>query len=80
MVAGGDLPGSEYQAANNWLAQRRLLERITDEGNPYPENTIITDFLTAAQGNGLADYAEVQTASRQAVYSCPSGSGFPAGI
>jgi hypothetical protein len=64
-IAGGDLPGSEYQATNNWLAQRRLLERIADEGNPYPENTIITDFLTAAQGNGLADYAEVQTASRQ---------------
>ncbi len=66
-TALGELSGEYYQDANNWLAQRRLYERITEEGNPYPGNTDIAGFLTAAQSNGLAGYADVQTGIRQTV-------------
>lgn len=64
-TALGELPGEYYQDANNWLAQRRLYERIAEEGNPYSSNTDIAGFLTAAQSNGLADYADIQTGIRQ---------------
>lgn len=66
-TARGELPGTDYQAANNWLAQRRLYERIADEGNPYPGNADITAFLSAGQTNGMAAYAALQTGIRQAL-------------
>lgn len=66
-TARGELPGTDYQAANNWLAQRRLHERLTEEGNPYPGNAHINAFLSAAQTNGIAAYAALQTGIRQAL-------------
>lgn len=64
-IARGQLPGSDYQAANNWLAQRRLYERISETGNPYPESADIINFLAAADTNGIAAYANMQTGIRQ---------------
>ncbi|MCC6461047.1 MAG: hypothetical protein IT260_11290, partial [Saprospiraceae bacterium] len=64
-IAKEELPGEAYQAANNWLAQRRLYERLDEEGNPYPNDTDVTDFLTTAQTNGIAAYANLQAGIRQ---------------
>lgn len=66
-TALGEWLGEYYQDANNWLAQRRLYERIAEEGNPYPGNTDIAGFLAAAQSNGLSGYADIQTGIRQAL-------------
>ncbi len=66
-IAQGTLPGSVFTTTINWLAQRRLHERIQEEGNPYPGDTIIANFLTAAQINGIADYAAMQVGIRAAM-------------
>lgn len=63
-IAQGELAGEYYQATNNWLARRRLYERISHEGNPYLGNSVIDTFLTWAQNSGLAGYADVQTGIR----------------
>ncbi|MBL7774868.1 MAG: T9SS type A sorting domain-containing protein [Saprospiraceae bacterium] len=65
ITALGEWPGEYYEPTNNWLAQRRLYERIAEEGNPYLNNSDITGFLAASQSNGLAAYAEMQIALRQ---------------
>ncbi|MBK8196144.1 MAG: T9SS type A sorting domain-containing protein [Lewinellaceae bacterium] len=64
-IARGELPGADYAAANNWLAQRRLYERLTEEGNPYPNDPDIDDFLGEAQSGGLAGFADLQKGIRQ---------------
>lgn len=64
-IVRGELSGSEYQATANWLAQRRFYERILEEGNPYPGNSDVAAFQIAAQSNGLAAYAGLQTGIRQ---------------
>lgn len=63
-IARGELPGTDYQTANNWLAQRRLYERLTEEGNPYPNDPDIDDFLGEAQSGGLAGFADLQKGMR----------------
>lgn len=67
VAAQGAFPGAHFGAANNWLAQRRLYERLLEEGNPYPGDTVIANFTTAAQTNGLADYAAIQVGIRAAM-------------
>lgn len=64
-TARGELPGTDYQSPNIWLAQRRLYERIIEEGNPYSGNPDISAFLASAQTNGIAAYAALQTGMRQ---------------
>lgn len=64
-IVRNELIGDEYQAAVNWLAQRRFYERILEEGNPYPGNSDVAAFVTAAQSNGIAAYANLQTGIRQ---------------
>jgi len=59
-IATNQLTGITYQNHNNWLAQRRLYERIMKDGNPYPGNTDINNFLTIAQNNGIASYAGIR--------------------
>ncbi len=66
-TAQGTLPGSVYATTNNWLAQRRLYERILEDGNPYTGDTAIANFITAAQTNGLAGYAAMQVGIRAAM-------------
>jgi len=63
-VAKGELGGETYALHNTWLSKRRLYERITEEGNPDPENADITDFLEEAEDKGLAAYANMQTDMR----------------
>jgi hypothetical protein len=63
-IARGELPASTYAATVNWLAQRRLSERISEEGNPYPNDVDLNNFITNSQSNGLAAYAALQTAQR----------------
>ena len=63
-IAKNLLTGTSYQAHNNWLAQRRLYERISNTGNPYVGNSDINNFLTVSQNNGIASFANVQTGIR----------------
>lgn len=63
-VVLGALDGEIYQEQNNWLAQRRLYERIDKEGNPYPNDTAYTNFISQAQSSGLAAYAGLQNSIR----------------
>ena len=64
-IATGQLTGLTYQAPQLWTAQRRLYERLIEEGNPYPSDGEITNFLTASQTNGIKDYADLQIGIRQ---------------
>lgn len=59
-IARGGVDGEYYQETNNWMARRRLYERILTEGNPYPGNDAIDSFMVWAISSGLAGYAEVQ--------------------
>jgi hypothetical protein len=60
-IAKGELVGTSHQAADNWLAQRRLYEKIWEEGNPEPRDQDISNFLKNARAQGLAGYAEMQS-------------------
>ena len=64
-IVKGQLGGSSYQAANQWLSQRRFYERVIEDGNPYPGNSDVSTFLSQAQSSGLSAYAYVQTGIRQ---------------
>jgi hypothetical protein len=61
----GELGGTSYQAANQWLSQRRFYELVAEEGNPYPGNSDVSTFLSQSQTNGLSGYANVQIGIRQ---------------
>ncbi|MFN0216286.1 MAG: T9SS type A sorting domain-containing protein [Saprospiraceae bacterium] len=65
LVGIHQLGGTTYQAANQWLSQRRFYELVAEEGNPYPGNTDVSTFLSQAQTNGLDGYANVQLGIRQ---------------
>lgn len=64
-IVKGQLGGITYQAANQWLSQRRFYELVIEEGNPYPGNSDVSTFLSQAQTNGLSGYANVQVGIRQ---------------
>lgn len=64
-IAKSELTGFVHQREQLWLAQRRLYERLTEEGNPYPNDPDINAFLLNAQSNGLKGYADLQTGLRQ---------------
>ncbi|MFN0175033.1 MAG: T9SS type A sorting domain-containing protein [Saprospiraceae bacterium] len=64
-IMKGALGGATYQAANQWLSQRRFYELVIEEGNPYPGNTHVSTFLSQVQANGLSGYADVQVGIRQ---------------
>jgi hypothetical protein len=64
-IAKGQLTGLNYQAPQLWTAQRRLYERLTEEGNPYPGDVDFNIFLASAQTNGLKSYADLQIGIRQ---------------
>ena len=64
-IARGELGGTTYQSAQQWLAQRRLYEKMTEEGNPYTGDADFNTFLSQAQSNGLSQYAGIQTGIRQ---------------
>ncbi|MBN8679720.1 MAG: T9SS type A sorting domain-containing protein [Chitinophagales bacterium] len=64
-IVKGELGGTTYQAANQWLSQRRFYELVMEGGNPYPGNSDVSAFLSQAQTNGLSAYANVQTGIRQ---------------
>jgi hypothetical protein len=63
-IVKGELGGATYQAANQWLAQRRFYERVLEEGNPYPGNPFVAAFLSQAQSNGFAGYSNLQVGIR----------------
>jgi len=63
-IVKGELVGTTYTAANQWLAQRRFYELVQEEGNPYPGNSDVSSFLSQAQTNGIAGYANVQVGIR----------------
>ncbi|MBK7937192.1 MAG: right-handed parallel beta-helix repeat-containing protein [Lewinellaceae bacterium] len=64
-IARSELGGTTYQAAQQWLAQRRLYEKLTEEGNAYIGDPDFDTFLTQAQSSGLSQYAGVQAGIRQ---------------
>ncbi len=59
-IAKGELIGLTNQAAQLWLAQRRLYEKLTEEGNPYTGDSDVNTFLSQAQSNGLSGYGNLQ--------------------
>ncbi|MCC7244858.1 MAG: T9SS type A sorting domain-containing protein, partial [Saprospiraceae bacterium] len=71
-VANGELGGLQFGNANNWLAKRRLYERISEEGNPYGNDVDINNFIQAAQNNGLSQYANLQINQRGLFAPSPS--------
>ncbi|MDO8368889.1 MAG: hypothetical protein Q7T20_18980, partial [Saprospiraceae bacterium] len=64
-IATGQLTGLTYQAPQLWTAQRRLYERLTEEGNPYPGDVDISNFLASSQTNSIKAYADLQIGIRQ---------------
>lgn len=64
-IAKSQLTGLSYQAPQLWTAQRRLYERLTEEGNPYYGDVDFNNFLTQSQTNGLKAYADLQIGMRQ---------------
>lgn len=64
-IAKGELVGFSHPASQLWLAQRRLYERLTEEGNPYQGNANFNNFLTNAQTNGIKGYGDLQIGLRQ---------------
>ncbi|MFN0215172.1 MAG: zinc-dependent metalloprotease family protein [Saprospiraceae bacterium] len=64
-IATGQLTGLTYQASQLWMAQRRLYERLIEEGNPYPGDMDINNFLASSQTNGIKAYADLQMGIRQ---------------
>ncbi|MDX1913457.1 MAG: T9SS type A sorting domain-containing protein [Saprospiraceae bacterium] len=64
-IAKAEQIGSTYQAAQLWLGQRRLYEKLTEEGNPYTGDPDFNNFLAVAQNNGLSQYAFIQSGIRQ---------------
>jgi hypothetical protein len=64
-IAKGELPFGTYPSAQQWLAQRRLYERLTEEGNPYAGDPDFDSFLAQSQSNGLAAYGDLQIGLRQ---------------
>jgi hypothetical protein len=65
-IAKGLLTGLTYQAPQLWTAQRRLYERLSEEGNPYPGDVDFNNFMASAQTNGIKAYADLQIGIRQA--------------
>ncbi|MFN0216284.1 MAG: hypothetical protein ACKVT2_18650 [Saprospiraceae bacterium] len=63
-IVKGELGGTTYQAANQWLSQRRFYELVIEEGNPYPSDPDVSNFLSQAQTNGISGYANVQIGIR----------------
>jgi len=59
-IARGELTGLANQAAQLWMAQRRLYEKLTEEVNPYTGDNDINTFLSQAQTNGLSGYGDLQ--------------------
>ncbi len=64
-IAKGELVGFAHQASQLWLAQRRLYERLTEEGNPYQGNPSFDNFLANAQANGIKGYGDLRIGARQ---------------
>lgn len=64
-IAKGELTGTTYHAAQLWLAQRRLYEKLTEESNPYAGDVDFANFLMASQANGLYQYGNIQIGIRQ---------------
>lgn len=64
-IAKGELVGLAHQASQLWLAQRRLYERLTEEGNPYQGNPSFDSFLANAQANGIKGYGDLRIGTRQ---------------
>jgi hypothetical protein len=64
-IAKSEVGGTTYAAAQQWLAQRRLYETLTEDGNPYQGDTDFNNFLAQAQTSGLSAYANVQIGIRQ---------------
>lgn len=64
-IARSELGGTTYQAAQQWLAQRRLYEKMTEEGNSYIGDPDFNTFLSQAQSSGLSQYASIQIGIRQ---------------
>ena len=64
-IATSQLTGMTHQAPQLWTAQRRLYERLSEEGNPYANDVDISNFLVQSQTNGLKAYADMQIGIRQ---------------
>lgn len=62
-VAQGTAASGEHAQANNWLAQRRLYQQLAASGDQG--NSSLANFIAQSQNNGLASYANLQTALSQ---------------
>jgi hypothetical protein len=68
-IAKGQLTDLTHQSTQLWTAQRRLYEKLSEEGNPYPGDSDISAFLSSSQINGLSGFAELQMDIRQLFHS-----------
>lgn len=64
-IAGGGITGFAHQEPQLWITKRRLYEKLTEEGNPNPNNPVISNFLAQAQTNGIKAYGDLQIGLRQ---------------
>lgn len=68
-IAKGELTDLVHTSTQLWMAQRRLYEKLSEEGNPYPYDSDISAFLSNSQINGLSGFAELQMDIRQLFHS-----------
>jgi hypothetical protein len=64
-IANGTVKGVNEDGAIQWLAQRRLYERIVNEQFGIAGDGVVDGFIAAAAGNGIQDYANLQQSMQQ---------------
>jgi Secretion system C-terminal sorting domain len=65
-IANGEVQGSADGGLMQWLAQRRLRERLNEDGNTWPNSSIVSGFLNQNTSNGVGAYAQIPVGIRQA--------------
>lgn len=66
LVGNGNAQGKNDGGLMQWLTQRRLYERISEEGLPEENRGLLTDFIDKTQDGNIAVFADIQSGMRRA--------------
>ncbi|MCA9915755.1 MAG: T9SS type A sorting domain-containing protein, partial [Anaerolineae bacterium] len=64
LIAKGEISGFANQDFSLWLAQKRLYERLSSEGNPYGSDTLFVSFLSTKENTSVGKFASLQLGIR----------------
>jgi hypothetical protein len=64
-IANGTVQGINEGGAIQWLAQRRLYERVMEEQFGLAANDVVGNFMAGAAENSIKDYADLQQSMQQ---------------